>query len=156
VVGGDAVAVVDTSTRAQQQRMDIPAVMAAALSPLGTYLITFQRPTKTEGGAGVGKRLRRVRVHRRAFSRGGSSSLCPHTLAAGHCALRRAIAHIFWATDWFPLPATCTAADRNLKVWRLADGQCLLSLHQKVFIKDAWPTVQFNAGACGGGGGGAT
>ena len=48
---------------------------------------------------------------------------------------------------WLP------AADRNLKVWRLADGQCLLTLHQKVFIKDAWPTVQFNAGACGRGGG---
>ena len=59
VVGGDAVAVLDTSTRAQQQRMDIPAVMAAALSPLGTYLITYQRPTKTEGGAGTGKRSHR-------------------------------------------------------------------------------------------------
>lgn len=39
------------------------------------------------------------------------------------------------------------AADRNLKVWRLADGQQLLSVHQKTFTKDAWPSVQFTAGA---------
>lgn len=39
-----------------------------------------------------------------------------------------------------------SAADRNLKVWRLADGQQLLSLHQKTFSKDAWPSVQFTAG----------
>ncbi len=42
------------------------------------------------------------------------------------------------------------AADRNLKVWRLADGELLLSLHQKTFTKDAWPSVQFTAGRCAG------
>ncbi|PRW44612.1 eukaryotic translation initiation factor eIF2A family [Chlorella sorokiniana] len=87
VVGGDAVAVLDAASRAEQQRLAIPAVMAAALSPKGTFLITFQRPSKDESGQ----------------------------------------------------------ADRNLKVWRLADGQQLLSLHQKTFSKDAWPSVQFTA-----------
>lgn len=53
VVGGDAVAVLDAATRQQLHRLDVPAVMAAALSPKGTYLITFQRPTKSDGGAGA-------------------------------------------------------------------------------------------------------
>ena len=52
VVGGDAVAVLDASSRAEQQRLAIPAVMAAALSPKGTFLITFQRPSKDESGQG--------------------------------------------------------------------------------------------------------
>lgn len=38
------------------------------------------------------------------------------------------------------------AADKNLKVWRLADGECVLSLYQKMFSKDSWPSVQFTAG----------
>ncbi|KAL4428252.1 hypothetical protein ABPG75_002341 [Micractinium tetrahymenae] len=86
-VGGDAVTVLDASSRQQLQRLDIPAVMAAALSPKGTFMITFQRPSKDESGQ----------------------------------------------------------AHRNLKVWRLADAQCLLSLHQKLFTKDSWPSVQFTA-----------
>ena len=82
-MGGDAVAVLDTTTRAQQHRMDIPAVMAAALSPLGTYLITFQRPTKTEGGAGEeGKRWHRG--GRGSCTGWRSPCLNSHTLAAGH------------------------------------------------------------------------
>ncbi|KAI3428624.1 hypothetical protein D9Q98_007447 [Chlorella vulgaris] len=85
LVGGDAVAVLDAATRKQLQRLDIPAVVAAALSPQGTFMVTFQRPTKTESGA----------------------------------------------------------ADRNLKVWRLEAGECLLSLHQKVYTKDTWPSIQF-------------
>lgn len=52
VVGGDAVAVLDAASRAEQQRLTIPAVMAAALSPKGTFLITFQRPSKDESGQG--------------------------------------------------------------------------------------------------------
>lgn len=52
-VGGDAVAVLDASSRQQLQRLDIPAVMAAALSPKGTFLITFQRPSKDESGQGA-------------------------------------------------------------------------------------------------------
>jgi hypothetical protein len=52
LVGGDAVAVLDAATRKQLQRWDIPAVVAAALSPQGTFMVTFQRPTKTESGAG--------------------------------------------------------------------------------------------------------
>lgn len=53
LVGGDAVVVLDAATRQQQRRLDIPAVMAAALSPLGTFLVTFQRPSKDETGAGA-------------------------------------------------------------------------------------------------------
>ncbi|PSC70931.1 eukaryotic translation initiation factor eIF2A family [Micractinium conductrix] len=87
VVGGDVVAVLDAASRAEQQRLSIPAVMAAALSPQGTYMVTFQRPTKNDSGA----------------------------------------------------------ADKNLKVWRLADGECVLSLYQKMFSKDSWPSVQFTA-----------
>lgn len=52
VVGGDAVAVLDAGSRAEQQRLAIPSIMAAALSPKGTYLITFQRPSKDESGQG--------------------------------------------------------------------------------------------------------
>lgn len=52
VVGGDVVAVLDAASRAEQQRLSIPAVMAAALSPQGTYMVTFQRPTKNDSGAG--------------------------------------------------------------------------------------------------------
>ena len=52
VVGGDAVEVLDAATRQVLQRLDIPRIMAAALSPLGTYLVTFQRPSKDDSGAG--------------------------------------------------------------------------------------------------------
>ncbi len=67
-VGGDAVTVLDASSRQQLQRLDIPAVMAAALSPKGTYLITFQRPSKDESGQGVAEGLgHEVRVPIRCY-----------------------------------------------------------------------------------------
>jgi hypothetical protein len=59
-VGGDAVAVLDATSKEQLRRLEIPAVMAAALSPKGTFLLTFQRPSKDESGAGVARKRSRL------------------------------------------------------------------------------------------------
>lgn len=53
VVSGDGVSVLDAASRQQLARLEIPALMAAALSPKGTFLITFQRPSKDESGQGA-------------------------------------------------------------------------------------------------------
>ena len=71
-----------------------------------------------------------------------------HSTTFGAC--MAASAPIAWACN-IPHPfaspappaAASAAADRNLKVWRLADGHCVLRLHQKMFSRDAWPSVQF-------------
>ena len=40
---------------------------------------------------------------------------------------------------------THTLFPRVLQVWRVASGEVALTLHQKSFTRDAWPSVHFAA-----------
>eukprot|EP00887_Chlorella_sp_A99_P004853 scaffold4.g4853.t1 len=59
----------------------------------------------------------------------------------------------FLTTYQRPSKDAAGAQEKNLKVWRLADGECVLALHQRSFrreqaprgCRDSWPSVQFTA-----------
>lgn len=42
-------------------------------------------------------------------------------------------------------PAKGVENDKNLRVWRVADGELLLGLHQKNFSREEWPSIQFGS-----------
>ncbi|GAB4814302.1 hypothetical protein N2152v2_001348 [Parachlorella kessleri] len=81
----DGVSILSTSSRQELVRLSVAGVTAVAFSRKGTYLTTWHRPSKQEGGG----------------------------------------------------------TDKNLKVWQLSNGAEVLSLHQRSFSRDAWPSVQF-------------
>lgn len=40
-------------------------------------------------------------------------------------------------------PAKGVENDRNLRVWRVSDGEAVLGLHQKNFNREEWPSIKF-------------
>ena len=40
-------------------------------------------------------------------------------------------------------PAKGVENDRNLRVWRVSDGEAVLALHQKNFNREEWPSIKF-------------
>ena len=98
VVGGDAVAVLDPATRQELQRVQVPAVMAAALSPKGTYLLTFSRPTKDDSGQGAAAVAVAVATLAPARPAPAVRMAAPTLLAAG------ALPHVRFRCPTAPLP----------------------------------------------------
>lgn len=43
-------------------------------------------------------------------------------------------------------PAKGAEPEPNLRVWRVADGEVCLALHQKLFSRETWPAVKFGPG----------
>lgn len=62
-VDPEGVSILDAKSRAEVVRLPVPGVLAVAFSPKGTYLTTYQKPVKAEGG-GIEKNLK-VRRRRR-------------------------------------------------------------------------------------------
>lgn len=123
----------------QVARLEAPGVMAAAFSPLGTYLATFQR-TRPEAG----NTEKNLKVHPSGCYVSTFTACLATTLRLACMFRSRWRAH---DTDHMQQAGwTCVSRETYVRalrqLWDWRAGKLAIALYQKAFSREAWPTLQ--------------